>query len=632
MSNANHSMSPAEFWCELYGECFGGHLALSRFDTKKTLWTDSYFGIERFVQRTVEEQFDGYFGVCLGRNKKTRGRITKADAYLMPGVWADVDFAGKPNPENKKQKRYAPRDIAYQAIALMPIQPSIIVGTGGGLHVYWLFEDSFLIRNDQDRQRASNVNQRWQVLLRTKLSQLGDYELDGTYDLARVLRPPGSVHTKHPGQLVGVESFSRERHPLDAIEAYCADIPLEVKPSKRRTNSSVNRIGGVTSPALLATETGEPPEHKLENLLAVNPGFKQMWEGHVRKPSPSEYDMSLANYAIHAGWTDNEAAALLVAFRKKFYPNELPKLLRVTNGVQDYLQLTIGKARDGRVADRDPLAIKAAEILAGVESLEDQSSLTAAKQSFLGYALDTTAESDRARLNQIFEDAIVADKQRRASPFELIRKTLNAPTLQAIHKLGTEDASVDFVFAAGARSVTITIGSTHDVLTRPDKVQARLIESSLKIAIPTFTRSRWRPVAMEIMKLAEEVETTNLTRQIGSIVLEAMHTFSAACELTRENFEEAVLNESQIRPGESYQGLYSPVFAIEGESSVFVHLPRLIAFAGQQLHRNLSLPVVAEALRRMAFERFDVQRRIDKKNRLVRLWRGEVPSDAARGD
>jgi hypothetical protein len=79
---------------------------------------------------------------------------------------------------------------------------------------------------------------------------------------------------------------------------------------------------------------------KFEMLCEVEPKFKLSWE-RKRKDfedqSASSYDLSLANFAAAAGWTDQEIANLMIASRRK-HGDELK--LR-----QDYYVGTIAKAR-----------------------------------------------------------------------------------------------------------------------------------------------------------------------------------------------------------------------------------------------------------------------------------------------
>ena len=117
---------------------------------------------------------------------------------------ADADAAGKDG------HNYPPQGRILQALADMPVRASIVVVSGrqdGGLHVYWLFREPFLIEGDEDRQRIKSLSERWQRLLKSKLTP---YDLDSTFDLVRVLRPIGTTNHKY-GSTVSALVFEPER-------------------------------------------------------------------------------------------------------------------------------------------------------------------------------------------------------------------------------------------------------------------------------------------------------------------------------------------------------------------------------------------------------------------------------------
>ena len=123
------------------------------------------------------------------------------DSCALPGLWCDIDFAG---PGHKTDESLPPDDDAARAIlrvAGLP-DPTLWIDTGGGRHGYWLFDEPYLLPEDQDERRAEvgelqALSKRLQGLIFAAAQQLGGWHTDrAVYDLARVLRIPGTVNRK----------------------------------------------------------------------------------------------------------------------------------------------------------------------------------------------------------------------------------------------------------------------------------------------------------------------------------------------------------------------------------------------------------------------------------------------------
>jgi hypothetical protein len=83
------------------------------------------------------------------------------------------------------------------------LSPTLIVSTGGGLHVYWLFYDVWYFEGDADRNKAKDLSRRFQQAFINYGKQLG-YVLDNTSELNRLLRIPGTYNYKNEPQLVEI--------------------------------------------------------------------------------------------------------------------------------------------------------------------------------------------------------------------------------------------------------------------------------------------------------------------------------------------------------------------------------------------------------------------------------------------
>jgi hypothetical protein len=128
-----------------------------------------------------------------------KGRGGADDAHALAFWWADVDYGTvgqKPDPNGLPLP--PDEDAALELIADLPT-PSLLVHSGGGFYPIWRFEHPVLITDD-NRAEVKARSQRWQDMIHTKAERRGWHYGSGVGDLARVLRLPGSINRKVPGQ------------------------------------------------------------------------------------------------------------------------------------------------------------------------------------------------------------------------------------------------------------------------------------------------------------------------------------------------------------------------------------------------------------------------------------------------
>ncbi|MFN4275352.1 MAG: hypothetical protein ACK4FJ_03555 [Ferrovibrio sp.] len=136
-----------------------------------------------------------------------RQRGGSASVCGIPGFWWDGDILG---PGHKQTALPTEKQIKGFIISL-PMKPSAVVWTGGGVHCYWLFEKPWVFSDEADRQKAAAMLAGWQRRI-IELGSRHGWKFDFTGDLARVLRLPGTWNLKIPGQPrpVTVEYWSDE--------------------------------------------------------------------------------------------------------------------------------------------------------------------------------------------------------------------------------------------------------------------------------------------------------------------------------------------------------------------------------------------------------------------------------------
>jgi putative DNA primase/helicase len=123
-----------------------------------------------------KDGFNIYFGVC---PRKVKG--SKKESVLeIPAIWVDVD--GK----DHGGKEIALKKIS-ETIQSKNLQPSIIVDSGNGFHLYFLFKESIVV----DTNRVSNLEGHIKGVAKI-------FGGDSTHDINRVLRVPYFNNVKNP--------------------------------------------------------------------------------------------------------------------------------------------------------------------------------------------------------------------------------------------------------------------------------------------------------------------------------------------------------------------------------------------------------------------------------------------------
>ncbi|MBA3341626.1 MAG: hypothetical protein H0T48_07305 [Gemmatimonadaceae bacterium] len=189
----------------LYGGEAPGYLAVFTLPDRKTRSVPGgeFFGETPAMIAALAEKRDVYIGVCLLKAPPGTGRGKVEDTLAIPGQWFDLDVIGP----NHKQLDLPTRDEAIDFIKSLGMEPTLVVDSSGGFQVHWCYEDLQLLGSDRDRHNAEELNGRVQQGIIAKGLERG-WRLDNTSDLARILRPAGTVNWK-TGEPVPVRAFYR---------------------------------------------------------------------------------------------------------------------------------------------------------------------------------------------------------------------------------------------------------------------------------------------------------------------------------------------------------------------------------------------------------------------------------------
>jgi hypothetical protein len=146
--------------------------------------------IARFMRETHTRRMAAYFGVALRTQSAAKDRKgDRAHCHWLTALYVDADFKLLGEIETRRR------------LAEFPLPPSIVVNSGGGLHVYWL------LRTPLDLQRDYPGAQSILRRLAKGVADIVDVECS---EPARVLRIPGSLNFKKdydPPRVVIVEQL-----------------------------------------------------------------------------------------------------------------------------------------------------------------------------------------------------------------------------------------------------------------------------------------------------------------------------------------------------------------------------------------------------------------------------------------
>jgi len=162
-------MNQIEFFQTLYQFC-DGYIELRPLPNANDRiflhCTDDLGQIATFCETQKSSHL--YFGVA------TRdGNGGKAENVIdVPCVWCDADF-------NK-----VPKEVISSSLKRFPFKPSIIVESGGGVHLYWLLKEP-----SREYATIEDINRRITSQLKGDINSC---------DIARILRIPNTINHKYP--------------------------------------------------------------------------------------------------------------------------------------------------------------------------------------------------------------------------------------------------------------------------------------------------------------------------------------------------------------------------------------------------------------------------------------------------
>ena len=166
---------------------------------------ECYFA--KSVKEAAAKPFKGdvYFGVAPRSQKSGK----KESVQIVTCLWADVDCG---SDGHKKQNYFSSKDEAIAFIREFEPAPSIIVDSGGGYHLYWLLIEPVSVSDDKVKTEIESLNKTLAALVHG----------DSVHDIARIMRVPGTMNMKIPGNPRPCKIVSLNpdlRYSLDTFKA-----------------------------------------------------------------------------------------------------------------------------------------------------------------------------------------------------------------------------------------------------------------------------------------------------------------------------------------------------------------------------------------------------------------------------
>lgn len=164
--------------------------------SKKNRWVTTAEQLAKEALALDAKGEDVYVGVSLRRPKGiTAGRGGSADCTHLLAVALDLDV--DPTGGGKGKHRFKSIEAACKALATaFSLPPSMLVGTGGGLHAWWLLREPLDLSDLKERADAELITRAWNMKL-IEVARAQGIAVDSVFDLARVLRVPGTHNRKY---------------------------------------------------------------------------------------------------------------------------------------------------------------------------------------------------------------------------------------------------------------------------------------------------------------------------------------------------------------------------------------------------------------------------------------------------
>ena len=203
------------------------HTMLWTLQDKRSTWIELAGGttaVADVAQQLSTKNRDVYCSVSVSQTTGMYDtRIKSANSRGIMALWADIDIA---DPDVHKKWNLPPTiEAALDVLDRCGLPPSLVVHSGHGLQAWWLLQEFWSFDTDDDRLAAAGLAQRWNTTLQVRAAEQS-YVVDSTFDLARVMRVPGTMNRKQPSKPMPVRIVRYDdqlRYNPEDFEPYVVD-------------------------------------------------------------------------------------------------------------------------------------------------------------------------------------------------------------------------------------------------------------------------------------------------------------------------------------------------------------------------------------------------------------------------
>ena len=358
---SNNLNTPSAFLRALWGDEPIRPVLIWTNPGKKSHWLRPGEADRKWEKRNV------YTAVALPpENKDMRDdrRVEADEAAAIAGLWVDVDN----EDEHAHRKANLPSFVeARDFVQGVDPPPTITVRSGHGYQLWWLFKGGpWVFKSDTEREEAERLCEHWQSELRRRLGKA----LDSTWDLARVMRLPGTTNFK--GETPVEVLIDKSDGPRLAVEDWrdlAKTWPVQAKTPKKAPPAAKAPLSDGPEPhsggsgRLFIRADVTPDAEWLDGLREIDK-IRDTLDERRGFESPSECDQSLASHLARIPDTSDQQIIDVCVYHRRVKHKMPPKRLDY------YTEHTIKKARQSAEDYDDDTPAMAAEDMDIVKILQ----------------------------------------------------------------------------------------------------------------------------------------------------------------------------------------------------------------------------------------------------------------------